>query len=96
MLFQYNESHHNHTALTHDGDGFDLDRNVSNSTIQYCYSHDNDGGGFLMSQKDNNLLHKNNVIRYNISQNDGRKNGYGGLHMWGEFASLRSTTTPST
>jgi hypothetical protein len=83
VLIQYCESYSNHTNYTHDGDGIDLDRNVSNSTIQYCYSHDNDGGGFMLCNRDDNTLHTNNVIRYNVSQNDGRKNGYGGIHMWG-------------
>ncbi len=83
VLIQYCESYKNHTAFAHDGDGIDLDRNVSNSTIQYCYTHDNDGAGYILSQHDNNFDHKNNVVRYNISQNDGRKNGYGAIHIWG-------------
>jgi hypothetical protein len=83
VLMRYCESYKNHTAFTHDGDGFDLDRNTSSSTIEYCYSHDNDGGGFMLCNRDNNTLHTGNVVRYNISQNDGRKNGYGGLHVWG-------------
>jgi hypothetical protein len=83
VLMRYCESYKNKTAFTHDGDGFDLDRNTSSSTIEYCYSHDNDGGGFMLCNRDNNSLHTGNVIRYNISQNDGRKNGYGGLHAWG-------------
>jgi len=83
VTFQYNESHHNHTAGGQDGDGFDLDRNVGNSVMQYNYSHDNDGGGYLLSHHDDNFVHTNNIVRYNISQNDGRKNGYGGIHLWG-------------
>ncbi|HTL30847.1 MAG TPA: right-handed parallel beta-helix repeat-containing protein, partial [Tepidisphaeraceae bacterium] len=83
VLIQYCESYRNKTNYMHDGDGFDLDRNVSSSTIQYCYSHDNDGGGFMLCNRDNNTLHTGNVIRYNVSQNDARKNGYGGIHMWG-------------
>jgi hypothetical protein len=84
VTFQYNESHHNHTAFGHDGDGFDLDRNTTNSVMQYNYSHDNDGGGFMLCNKDNNTLHSGNVVRYNISQNDGRKNSYGGIQIWGK------------
>ncbi len=85
VVIQYNESHNNHTAMGHDGDGFDLDRNTSNSTMQYNYSHDNDGGGFMLCNKDNNTLHTGNVVRYNISQNDGRKNTYGGIQLWGKI-----------
>jgi hypothetical protein len=83
VLIQYCESYRNRTNYTHDGDGIDLDRNVSSSTVQYCYTHDNDGGGIMLCNRDANTLHSNNVVRYNISQNDGRKNGYGGLHIWG-------------
>jgi hypothetical protein len=85
VTIQYNESHNNHTALSHDGDGFDLDRNTSNSVMQYNYSHDNDGGGFMLCNKDNNTLHSGNVVRYNISQNDGRKNTSGGIQLWGKI-----------
>ena len=94
MIFQFNESHHNNTALSHDGDGFDLDRNISNSAMQYNYSHDNDGGGYMMSQPENNFLHKDNVVRYNIGQNDGRKNSYGRIDIWGRirFAEVYNNT----
>ena len=42
VLIQYNESHNIGTGNT-DGDGFDLDENTTNSTLQYNYSHDNAG-----------------------------------------------------
>lgn len=84
VLFQFNESHHNRTGGPHDGDGFDFDQNVSSSVMQYNYSHDNDGAGFLMATKFNNSLHNGNVIRYNISENDARKLDYGALHIWGK------------
>jgi hypothetical protein len=31
-----------------DGDGIDLDGSTTNSVIQYCYTHDNDGGGLAL------------------------------------------------
>lgn len=85
VTIQYNESYENKTAGKRDGDGFDLDQNTSYSVMQYNFSHDNDGGGFLLATKFNNTAHSNNVVRYNISQNDGRKNSYGAIHMWGRI-----------
>ncbi|MGJ5628756.1 right-handed parallel beta-helix repeat-containing protein [Nostoc sp. CALU 1950] len=83
ITIQYNESYRNRTGGTTDGDGFDLDQNVSYSVMQYNYSHDNDGAGFLLCQSPNNLNHTGNIIRYNISQNDGRKVNYGAIHIYG-------------
>ena len=42
FTIQFCESHHNHTGTLKDGGGFDLDGGVTNSVIQYNYSHDND------------------------------------------------------
>jgi hypothetical protein len=50
VTIQYNESHHNRTGSSADGGGFDLDGGVTNSVMQYNYSHDNDGAGFLIAQ----------------------------------------------
>lgn len=72
LIFQYNESHHNGTgAGTPDGDGFDLDGGAVNCIIQYNYSHDNYGAGFLLWEFGNpRIKNSGNVLRYNISQND--------------------------
>ncbi len=83
VTIQHNESYRNRTTAGDDGDGFDLDRNVTNSTLQYNYSHDNDGSGFGLYQNGLAGHYFNNAVRYNISQNDGQKNGYGGIDMWG-------------
>ncbi|CAN5479541.1 hypothetical protein BH23BAC1_BH23BAC1_23660 [soil metagenome] len=82
MIIQYCESYQNKTNGAADGGGFDLDGGVSNSTIQYCYSHDNDGPGFLMWNYEGAPLQlANNIIRYNISANDSRKHTYGAIHI---------------
>ncbi len=83
VVIQHNESYDNHTASSADGGGFDLDQNVSNSVLQYNYSHDNDGAGYLLAHAPANDTHRANVVRYNISQNDGRKNSYAGIEVWG-------------
>lgn len=74
VTIQHCESFRNHTGLnTADGDGFDLDGGVTNSIVQYNYSHDNDGYGFLLcSYKGAPHEWRNNVVRFNISDNDGR------------------------
>src|SRR5207249_2350979 len=58
-------------------------QNTSYSVMQYNYSHDNDGAGFLMATP-YAANHGNNIVRYNISQNDCRKLNYGALHIWGK------------
>jgi Right handed beta helix region len=51
---------------TKDGEAFDSDGFSTNTTFQYNYSHDNDGGFMLICCKDSIKT----VVRYNISQND--------------------------
>jgi hypothetical protein len=92
VVIQYNESHHNHTSSATDGGGFDLDGGVINSTLQYNYSHDNDGPGFLVCQYSGaRRMNNNNTIRYNISQNDGRKNGAAGVQLWNGGSGIKNT-----
>jgi hypothetical protein len=84
VTIQHNESHSNKTGgNTPDGGGFDFDGGVTNSVMQYNYSHDNEGAGFLVWHFTNSRTINNNVIRYNISQNDARKNGYASIHLGG-------------
>ena len=80
ITIQYNESYQNHTRAN-DGNGFDLDGGVTNSRMQYNYSHDNDGGGYLLSDWQDVMQSRNNIVRYNISQNDGRAGFFGGIHL---------------
>jgi hypothetical protein len=48
VTFQYNEAYNNHTRTTTDGGGFNFDWDTTNSTMQYNYSHGNDGPAFLL------------------------------------------------
>jgi len=82
-LIQYNESYGNRSAGAADGGGFDLDGGAQNSVMQYNYSHDNDGPGFLLCWYSGARPSMNNVLRYNVSHNDARKNGVGAIHLWG-------------
>ena len=74
FTIQYCESYKNHSGSGCDGLGFDLDGGVINSVMQYNYSHDNDGSGYLLGQFENARPWGNNTIRYNISENDGKVN----------------------
>jgi hypothetical protein len=83
ILIQYNESFDNKTAGKKDGGGFDFDGGVTNSVMQYNYSHNNDGAGFFLAQFTFARKSAGNIIRYNFSYGDGRKNSYAGLDIWG-------------
>lgn len=81
VTIQYNESFDNRTGRAPDGGGFDFDGGVTNSLMQYNYSHGNDGAGYLLYTW-GGAPHRfqGNVVRYNISENDGRKNNYAGIY----------------
>jgi hypothetical protein len=81
ITIQYCESYHIHNGTGKDGIGFDFDGGVNNSIMQYNYSHDNDGTGFLMGQYTNARAWSNNTVRYNISENDGVRNE-GGIGLF--------------
>ncbi|RYE06879.1 MAG: hypothetical protein EOP51_34100, partial [Sphingobacteriales bacterium] len=82
VTFQYNESHHNKTGTTKDGGGFDFDGGCTNSVMQYNYSHDNDGAGYILAQYSGASLMSNITVRYNITENDSRKGDQGVIHLW--------------
>jgi hypothetical protein len=74
VLLQYNEAYANHHGSS-DGDGVILDV-TTDSIMQYNYTHDNDGAGlFLFAEI--GFQTTDNVIRYNVSQNDGRRPLFG-------------------
>ncbi len=87
VTFQYNESFNNKTKTSTDGGGFDFDWDVTNSTMQYNYSHNNDGPGYLIAAGNHSC--DNNVIRYNISQNDARRNSRGAIELWGHVTNTK-------
>lgn len=82
VTIQDNESYNNHTSGGTDGGGFDLDGGTSNSVLQYNYSHGNDGAGLGLYQYSGAPAWSGNTVRYNISENDGRKNSYSGIQLW--------------
>lgn len=78
-IFQYNEVYGN-TGKNNGQDlqAFDSDIANKNCVFQYNYSHDNEGGFMLICANDakNNAQTTGTVVRYNLSVNDGRENGY--------------------
>lgn len=73
----------NGTGTAIDGDGFDLDINVSNSVIEYCLAYNNYGAGILIYGTPSTATNTNNVVRYNMCWGNGQ-NPIG--TPYGEFA----------
>ena len=82
VTIRHCKAYENRTAGTHDGGGFDLDGGVTNSVIEFCESWNNDGAGYLMwNNKHAPFTLSGNIIRDCVSTNDGRRHGYGGIHI---------------
>lgn len=83
ITIQYCYSHNNKTSPNgKDGGGFDFDGGMTNSVMQFNLSANNEGAGYGLFQYYGASIWKNNVIRNNISYNDGCKNGQSGFLMW--------------
>jgi hypothetical protein len=93
VVIQRNESYANRTGSSADGGGFDLDQNVTDSVVQYNWSHDNAGPGFLLAHRYDTPGSARNVIRYNISENDARKGSGGALACGARSTTPTCTTT---
>jgi hypothetical protein len=80
---QFNISHSNKSKYA-DGGGFDFDGGVTNSVMQYNYSYNNDGAGYLIfNYKGSPYRFGSITVRYNISENDGQNPKYGGIIVGG-------------
>lgn len=67
-IIQYNEVFNTHMLEGNaDGTAFDIDIDAIDCTVQYNYSHDNQGGFMLFIDASNS---SGSIVRYNISQND--------------------------
>jgi hypothetical protein len=73
VIIQFCISHDNKSPGD-DGGGFDIDGGATNCILQYNLSYNNDGPGYFLCQFPGAPDFKDNVIRYNISSNDGVKN----------------------
>jgi hypothetical protein len=88
---QFNESRHNMIPLNNgkarDGSGFDLDLGTENGLLQYNWSHDNEGEGYLLLSWPIGFGYERGVshnlqMRYNLSERDGKKLA-GGITVFG-------------
>lgn len=82
-LIEHCISHDNLTGTGKDGGGFDIDGGSSDCIIQYNISYRNEGAGFLLAEYGALFPFRDNTIRFNISLDDGRDHGYGGISLWG-------------
>ena len=90
-----NVSTGNRTGGSADGDGFDLDQNVSGSYLEHNTSSGNDGAGYLVYTAQTSRAHHDNYVRWNRSSNDARKNSwYGAITLAGRIT--RVTVTGNT
>ncbi len=81
VVIQHCISHHNKSPGA-DGGGFDFDGGVTNSVIQYNLAYENMGCGYLLCQYGGAAPWRKNIVRYNISFNDGSKNFQSGIGLW--------------
>ncbi|GAB3859900.1 hypothetical protein GCM10028822_37210 [Hymenobacter terrigena] len=82
LTIQRCESHHNQSGTALDGGGFDLDGGCTNSVLQYNYSHDNQGPGYLLAQFGGAPAMHDLTVRYNISRNDARNYNQGAIELY--------------
>ncbi|WP_177204566.1 T9SS type A sorting domain-containing protein [Hymenobacter arizonensis] len=82
LVIQKCESHHNSSGTAIDGGGFDLDGGCTNSVLQYNYSHDNGGPGYLLAQYPGAPPMTDLIVRYNVSKNDARRDHQGAIAIW--------------
>jgi hypothetical protein len=82
-------SHNNKTSPNgKDGGGFDFDGGVRYSVMEYNLSAFNEGAGYGIFQYAGATEWTANIARYNISYNDGSKNGQCGILVWSDPAAL--------
>lgn len=82
-------SHHNRSTAS-DGGGFDFDGGMTNSILEYNYSYSNFGSGYLICQYRDAGLFANNIVRYNISQDDGLFDHNAGIFVWVGGSEMKS------
>ncbi|MCU1587276.1 MAG: hypothetical protein JWN31_769 [Frankiales bacterium] len=88
----YSTATGNRTGGRSDGDGFDLDQNVSGSYLEHNTSSGNDGAGYLVYTGQTNNAQHHNVVRWNTSKGDANNNSwYGGITLAGKIAFVTVT-----
>lgn len=91
ITIQWCISHHNATGpLNYDGSGFDIDGGSNDCIMQYNYAYCNQGIGFFLGNFAGATTKHRNTVRYNISENNGLRNNYGGIGFWGQSGNFDS------
>lgn len=71
LVFRYNIARHNRTQPGGvDGDGFDIDGGVVNALMEYNYSYENEGSGYLFCEYGSGLDYRNNRMEACVSLGD--------------------------
>ena len=85
VTIQFCESYGNVTPGEHDGSGFDLDMGAIDCVLQYNWYHDNEGEGVLIMTWPcrGRGISVNQVMRYNIGENNAVKNETGDIFFFG-------------
>jgi hypothetical protein len=84
VVFAHNVSHNNHSAIKNDGGGFGFDQNTFDSVMEYNLSYANKGAGFLLYSRPPDAVQSGNIVRFNVSNGDGRSHApVGGLAVSG-------------
>jgi len=65
-----------------DGDAIDFDNGSDSCIAEFNYTHQNEGAGYLISGENKGSGSDYNIIRYNISKNDGLKNDHGVIKIY--------------
>lgn len=81
VKIQYNLVYNQRSSSSLDGGAYDLDGGCSNSVVQYNYSYNNEGPAIGLIQFSGASPHVNNIVRFNISENDCRKNTQGVIYV---------------
>lgn len=84
VIIQHCISYRNKTSKGgEDGGGYDFDGGTTNSIIQYCLSYENQGSAFGIFQYAGAGKWENNVIRFCISENDGKvSSAHAATYIW--------------
>ncbi len=87
VVIDHNLSYGNKTSNEADGDGFGLDENTTDCSLEYNLSYDNAGAGYLLYSAQAHSQQKGNVVRFNVSSRDGQTSDYyGGITLLGKIS----------
>lgn len=83
LSIRYCYAHDNKTSKGgKDGGGFDFDGGITNSVMEFNISANNEGAGYGLFQFGGANKWAGNIIRHNVSINDGSKNSKAGIFVW--------------